>query len=108
MEPSTNVDGDTWRWGGQGARRRAASMEPSTNVDGDASAQPTTALTPSLQWSRRHHCYPDLNKLFVAKQLGLAVGADIVYRSSLPRENVLGIEHPGDPGYDRHHGLPST
>ena len=57
---------------------------------------------------RKHHCYPDLNKLFVAKRLGLTVGADIFYRSSLPRENVLGIEHPGDPGYDRHRGLPST
>lgn len=57
---------------------------------------------------KRHAFYPDLNKVFVAKRLGLPAGADIFYRASVPSDHVLAVEQPGDPGYDRHRDLPSA
>lgn len=57
----------------------------------------------------KHHRFsPDLSKVFVGRRLGLNGGVDVFYRAPVPREHVMGIEQPGDRGYDRHRGLPST
>lgn len=57
---------------------------------------------------KEHRFSPELNRVFVARRLGLAGGVDVFYRAPVLQDHVLGIEQPGDAGYDRHRGLPAT
>ena len=54
-----------------------------------------------------HGIYPDLWKLFVVRLLGREpLGADLLYKASVPPHGVVDFWRPGDPEYDKHKRLP--
>jgi hypothetical protein len=91
-------------WGGEA--QYAASLEPRDRLK--LLGRPTIVVARvHLSVPGEHRTYPHVQKVLCGARLGLSDSwADVMYRSPVPPQQIVGVWQPGDPGYDRFARLP--